>query len=208
MITNKKQTANMNTVLAINFMDIKVPKIKYLVFIDGILYRIKNIDIANKSVTLTSVFDNNDEQFKLSDIKDKFIKFVSIHSKITHSIQHTCIGTIVRIIKDYSVTSDNFPDDVVSHIINNKLQIPLVGKVVPCYIFPKDGDRINFISPKVIENFKLNTTALKLGTIVEIYRNHKNTIYTVKTDIVDIMCDRSDFKLVGKKDRKNLFYVL
>ena len=208
MSDNKKQTAHMNTILSINFMDIRIPKVKYLVFIDGSLYKIASIDTVNNSVLISGVFSNDETYYKLSELKDKFIKLVSVHSKITHSIQHTCINNVLKLIKAYANAANTSPDDVIYNIINNKLQLPLIGKVVPCYIFPSEGDKINFISANIITNFELKTNALKLGVIELIQRSNKNTTYTIKTDIVDIMCDRSDFKLIGKKDRKDLFYVL
>ena len=155
MIDAKKQTANMNTILSINFMDIKVPKVKYLIFMNGTLQRIKTIDELNNSVTVTGVFDDSEDCYKLSDIKDKFIKFVSIHSKITHSIQHTCINNVLKLIKSYSEAVEANPDDIIFEILSNKLSLPLIGKVVPCYIFPKDTDKVIITSPIVIENFKL-----------------------------------------------------
>ena len=203
-----KKTANMNTILSINFMDIKIPKIKYLVYIDGSLQRIKTIDELNNSVTTTGVFDDSDNCYKLSDIKDKFIKFVSIHSKITHSIQHTCINNVLKLIKSYSEAIEADPNDTIFRILNNDLTLPLIGKVVPCYIFPKDDDKLIITSDTVINNFQLKIVADRMATIIEIYRNKKNTIYTIKTKSCEIMCDRSDFKLLGKKDRKDLFYVL
>jgi len=208
MIDAKKQTANMNTILSINFMDIKVPKVKYLIFMNCTLQRIKTIDELNNSVTVTGVFDDSEDCYKLSDIKDKFIKFVSIHSKITHSIQHTCINNVLKLIKSYSEAVEANPDDIIFEILSNKLSLPLIGKVVPCYIFPKDTDKVIITSPIVIENFKLEIITSRLATIGEIYRRNKTTIYTLKTDSCDVMCDRSDFKLLGKKDRKDLFYVL
>ena len=208
MIDAKKQTANMNTILSINFMDIKVPKVKYLIFMNCTLQRIKTIDELNNSVTVTGVFDDSEDCYKLSDIKDKFIKFVSIHSKITHSIQHTCINNVLKLIKSYSEAVEANPDDIIFEILSNKLSLPLIGKVVPCYIFPKDTDKVIITSPIVIDNFKLEIITSRLATIREIYRRNKTTIYTLKTDSCDVMCDRSDFKLLGKKDRKDLFYVL
>jgi len=208
MIDAKKQTANMNTILSINFMDIKVPKVKYLIFMNCTLQRIKTIDELNNSVTVTGVFDDSEDCYKLSDIKDKFIKFVSIHSKITHSIQHTCINNVLKLIKSYSEAIEANPNDIIFEILSNKLSLPLIGKVVPCYIFPKDTDKVIITSPIVIDNFKLEIITSRLATIREIYRRNKTTIYTLKTDSCDVMCDRSDFKLLGKKDRKDLFYVL
>ena len=208
MIDAKKQTANMNTILSINFMDIKIPKIKYLVFIEGKLQKIKIIDEINNSVELTGIFDDSKDYYKLSDIKDKFIKFVSIHSKITHSIQHTCINNVLKLIKSYSEAIEANPNDIIFKILSNNLALPLIGKVVPCYIFPKEDDKVIIISNEVISNFNLTTMVDRMAKIIDIYRNKKNTTYTIKTSSCDIMCDRSDFKLLGKKDRKDLFYVL
>jgi len=209
MLNNiKKQTANMTTILSINFVDIRVPKSKYLVFIDNELKRINEIDVINNNVTLINVFDGRTNYCKLSDIKDKFIKFVSIHSKITHSIQHTCIVTIIKAIKTYAESLERNPDDIISDIMNNKLKLPLTGKVVPCYIFPKYDDSVMVTSETVISNFELTDTHSRTATIVEIYRKNKTTIYTLKTPKGSVMCDRSDFKLLNKKNRKDLFYVL
>lgn len=208
MIDNNKQTANMNTILSINFMDIKTPKNKYLIFIDGELQRIKSIDILNNSVEGVSIFGDSSNYYKLSDIKNKFIKFVSVHSKISHSIQHTCITNVLKIIKAYSIAIEKDPNIVIQDIIDNKLTLPLIGKIVPCYIFPEELDKVNIISNSVITNFKLDNINNRVGTITDIYHKNKNTIYTLTTDICTIMCDRSDFKLIGKKDRKDLFYVL
>lgn len=208
MANTDKQTANMHTILAINFMDIKSPKIKYLIFIDGALKRIKSIDILNNNVVTNNVFDDSEDYYKLSDVKDKFIKFVSIHSKITHSIQHTCINNVLKLVKSFAENNDRSPDDVILSILNNKLSLPLIGKVVPCYIFPIETDNVFITAPKVISDFSLVNNKLREGVIKSIYRKNKVTIYTLKTDVGTIMCDRSDFKLVGKKDRKDLFYIL
>lgn len=208
MTNTKRESANMNTVLAINFMDIKVPKPKYIIYMFGTLQRIKNIDAPNNSVTVVGIFDGIEDCYKLSDIKDKFIKFVSVHSKITHSIQHTCINNVLKLIKSYSESVQEHPDNVISEIISNKLVLPMIGKVVPCYIFPKDNDKVSITSKEIIIKHKLINNSLQIGNIKEIYRKNKNTIYTLFTPVGDIKCERDNFKLVGKKDRKDLFYVL
>lgn len=211
---NDKRTANMNTILGINCIDVKIPKVKYLVFIDGKLQRIKTIDIHNNNVVLTSVFNNIDENYRLNAVRDKFVKLTSIHPKITHAIQHTCINSIIKSITAFSEAINSYgndvitPDSIVKSIIDNTLKFPLIGKVIPCYVFPKESDHVVVTSHKVITDFQLNNINNRNAIILDIYRNNKTTVYTIKTDICDIMCDRSDFKLVGKKDCKDLFYIL
>ena len=200
--------AIVNTLLNIVFIDIANPKVGYFVYFNKALAKIKYI--KNQQVTLEYIFNNDIAYTNFSAIKNKYIKFLSIHSKITHSINHTSNGKLIKVIKEISDLNNIYsPDEIVTGIIENTIIVNIKGIVVPVYVYPNIDSELCVTSKKVIEDFKLVTETDRLAKLIDIHRNGKLTIYTiVTTSSKHIMCDRSDFKLIGKLDRKDLFSIL
>lgn len=204
-----KDTSNkvIDTTLSIVFIDIANPKVGYFVYHNNAISKIKYI--KNQHVTLEGIYNNDVSYASINTIKNKYVKFLSIHSKITHSINHTSNSKILKVIKDFAETIVDTPDNIISDIICNNVVVSIKGVVVPVYVYPNIDSEICIISKKVMKDFDLVTDTDKLAKLLDIHRNGKLTIYTIVTsNNKHIMCDRSDFKLVGKLDRKDLFSAL
>ena len=204
----KNVTATINTILSVVFIDIANPKVGYFVYHNNSFCRIKFI--KNKHITLANVIYPQDIiNTDIDSIKDKYIKFLSIHSKVTHSINHTSNNKIVSLLKSTASIMDITVDSLIDKIINNTVKVDIVGKVEPVYVYPSIGTEVVITSKTVMENFKLESESDRICFLKDIYRNNKFTAYTLKTKANNtIMADRSDFKLLYKPDRKDLFSIL
>lgn len=205
-----KDTSNkvIDTILSIVFIDIANPKIGYYVYHNNAIAKIKYI--MNQRVTLEGIYNNDISYTNIHNIKNKYIKFLSIHSKITHSINHISNSKILKVISDFAGYGGVFsPDDIIADIICNNVTVAIKGTIVPVYVYPNIDSEVCIISTQVMKDFELVTDTDKLAKLSDIHRNGKVTIYTIiTTNGTHIMCDRSDFKLVGLLDRKDLFSIL
>ena len=176
-----KDTSNkvIDTILSIVFIDIANPKIGYYVYHNNAIAKIKYI--MNQRVTLEGIYNNDVSYTNLNSIKNKYVKFLSIHSKITHSINHTSNSKILKRIKEYSDFCDDTPNNIIADIICNNAVVNIKGTVVPVYVYPTVDSELCVVSKKVMKDFELVTDTDKLAKLLDIHRNGKVTIYTIIT---------------------------
>lgn len=200
----------MKAVLDIVYMTIQKPKRGYLLFVDHELNKVEEL-LPDGNLKLSNMYIEDSMVKNISEVQEKFVKFIVRTPKLILPIIHTDYKKLVTSLNNIISNMDAYDnaDELIEDIINKNVEVSIDGEIskIPCKVL--DDDKVEIVSLNIVDKYTLYDKTKRIFKVISILNKGVNTQYVLKSTIDDlvIQANRESFSIVGKHNFKDLFSI-